>query len=174
MTTALLNKIREQDQEALADRYNGSDVRAYKSEWVITTLSRYLSPEQVDLAKTLARLQATIEGCRIVEGKVDNAANKAELAIIARMDAMRELSGYEAAARHRVKVDAAGRCVRSIAQSDHMGDLGRACGYPNPSASRRSIIRLVQLTLIALEAYRDENAAQTHPSIRAGEERACA
>lgn len=148
------DRIQELDRQARWKlRAEQGAERPRKSTWVITSLQSYLPPDQVGLAQRLAYLQATIEGCRVMDAKVDGLGNKAEIAMAARMDALQELTGYEAAARARVGSDAA-LCVRAIAESENMTVTARRCGYP--VGSHRSLRRLVQLTLEALSAYRDE------------------
>lgn len=147
----ILARANELDWE---QRREQGRTRLYRSEWLVTTLRSYLPPEHLSLAQRLAGLQATAEGCRTMDAKVD-CANGTALALEARLDAMRKLEGYLAAARVRVGSD--GRfCAEAIAQSDHMAEAMRRCGYP--PGSKGSFRRLVQLTLLHLEAYEDENA----------------
>lgn len=134
-----------------------------KSAWVIMTLRDYLPPEHVSLAHELARLQAIVEGCRVMESRVDGSGNNAEIAIAARMDAMRSITGYEAAAR-TAHGPVSAQCVRAIAESDTLAVTTARCGMA--AGSHRSVRRLVQVTLEALSAYRDANdrAANTSGS----------
>lgn len=139
--------------------------RLHKSPWLITSLQRYLPPEHVALAQRLAGFQATIEGCRTTDAKVD-CSNGAAIALDARLDAMRALEGYTQAALYRVGSDGQA-CTHAIAQSDHLAEAMRRCGYP--PGSKGSMRRLVQLTLVHLEAYEDENRDAQTPQMRAGE-----
>lgn len=148
------DRIQELDRQARwkLRAEQGAD-KPRKSTWVITSLQSYLPPEHVSLAQRLAYLQATIEGCRIMDAKVDGVGNRAEIAMASRVDAVSELNGLEAAARARVGTDGAA-CVRAIAESENMSDTARRCGYP--VGSHRSLRRLVQITMLALQEYRDE------------------
>lgn len=153
-TTPLLEQQRQEEQAALAARHNGTASRRRRSLWVIATLRNYLPPEHIEIAERLAYLQSVIEGCRVMDSKVDCVGNAVELSLAKRIDAGRELYGYERAALTRVGADAEA-AVQAIARSDTMTELLHRCGYPR--GSNGTARRLIQKTLLALEAYRDEN-----------------
>lgn len=171
MTTAAMRAI-ERDAEArrkLAweDRKAGVDKRR-QSLWVITTLRSYLPPEHVTLAHKFARLRALADGSREDREYVDGVGNGVEARLVAAMDALRELYGYEQAALHRVGADGR-QCFLAISESCHQSDTARRCGYP--VGSTRSLRKLVQLTLLRLHEYEEENIAARNPPMRPGEVR---
>lgn len=165
----ILERANALDWERVKEQ--GGRTRLYQSAWIITTLQRYLPPEHVALAQRLAKHQATVEGCRVMDAKVDCAGNSAAIALDARLDAMRALEGYVQAALTRVGSDGA-LCTRAIANSDHMAEAMRRCGYP--AGSKGAMKRLVQLTLVKLDEYEEENRAGRSPPMRPGEIRTMA
>lgn len=154
--------ILERDRQARwAEREEQGAQARRRSQWVICTLSDYLPPEHVTLAQRLAYLQGMIEGCRMVNDRVDYGGNSIDAQMARRLDAMRAFAGLEAAALNRVGSD--GRaCMRAIAEGEHATDTARRCGIPPDSRGR--LVRLVQMTLIALFEYEEENAKQKSKS----------
>lgn len=146
----LLEKDRQAQWRARAEQ---GGKRLQRSRWLIDALRDYLPPDHVALARRLAALQATIEGCRITGERVDGGANGAETAMLSRLDAAWAMTGYEAAARTRVGTDGVA-CLRAIAEGDGMGEGAQRAGYP--VGSHRSFRKLVQLTLVRLAEYDDE------------------
>ena len=157
MTTALLRHIHEQDQQALAERHNGTGTRKYTSQWAIESLKTRLPPEHVRLAHKLVEAQATAEGVRISNGERVDCGNGAEVGLHARLDAQREIAGYEQAALTRGSPQAL-LCARGIAEIDTFEQLRRRVGLPR--GSNRTLTALVQVTLIVLAAYDEDRIAE--------------
>ena len=157
MTTALLRTIHKQDQQALADRYNGTGLKLYDCEWLIMKLRHRLPLEHVTTAHHLLSLQATVEGARHLSERVDVTRNAAALATEARIDAARTLAGYEGAVASRLLTRGV-RCLRAIYEGCSMHEARRRMGYRSDAS--HPIAKLVQLTMLAAQDYRDECTAQ--------------
>lgn len=124
-----------------------------KSQWVITTLRNYLSPDEVSVAHHIAGLWATAQGAREMHDYVDG-ASPGDQHMAAQIDAMRELHRFEAAALSRVS-RAARACMWAIAESDNLAVTARRMGFH--ADARGAVKRLVQITLLALSDYWEEN-----------------
>lgn len=132
--------------------------RLYRSNWVIDTMAKYLPDDHVDLAKRLAATYARIHASGIgqaalerVEGGNSHAAQFSRTLALARK--IRAFAGFEAAALG-VGRDGFG-CLRGICAGDTQAELARRVGYPE--GSRRTLRRLVQVTLIALQDHEDDH-----------------
>lgn len=159
-----MSAILEADRQARwAERATSGGKRRYRSQWVIATLADYLPLEHVAMAERWVTLQAIVEGCRIVEGRVDHSGNRAELAMAARLDAARTLAALEVAARTRGPPMAA-YCFWSVVYGDALEATMRRCGFSRGSS--RAARRLVQLTLARLGEYEAENTQAAGPSLR--------
>ena len=127
--------------------------RARQAQWVIDTLRDRLPPEHVHLARDLQAQQAIAEGRKPADAeRVDSAGNRAESALIARLDAQSLLTGYESAVRAALR-RAGCLCLRAIVEGDSFATTIRRCGYAQNS--KRSVRELVQLTMLAASDYRD-------------------
>lgn len=153
----MLRQIAEQDQQDLADRYNGETVRLYRSQWAVESLRARLPPEHVRLAHKLAEAQATAEGVRITNGERVDCGNGAEVGLHARLDAQREIANYEQAALTRGTPQAL-LCCRGVAQLDTFEQLRRRVGLPR--GSNRTLVALVQVTMLVLEAYENDRITE--------------
>ena len=128
--------------------------RLYRGNWVIETMARYLPDDHVALAKRLASMHARThkadsrsESMERVQGGIGQAALHARMA---RLSAeIKTLTGFGAAAL-RVGRDGYG-CFRGICVGDSQAELCRRVGYPE--SSRRSIRKLVQMTMIELSDF---------------------
>lgn len=150
-TNAILEADRQARWRLRAEQ--GTD-KPRRSEWVVSRFHNYLSPEQRGTANFIVGLWETAIGVRETGERVDCAATDGRL--ITRIHAMRELHGYEQAALTRVN-DVARRCMWAIAESENMRATGLRMGFNPRSVS--AIKRLVQLTLITLAEYKEENEA---------------
>lgn len=151
-TTALLKRIAEQDQQELADRYNG-EAKRRRSEWVIDQMRRALPPDHVHLANRLMDLHATAEGIQVAGYEaVDGGGNSREGSMIARCDAMTTLNGFDAAVRSRLGANGS-RCFWAIAWGQSLAETIRACEYAR--GSHGTAKRLVQLVMMAAQDYDD-------------------
>lgn len=157
MSTALLRQIHKQDQQELADRYNGESLKLYDCEWLIMKLRHRLAPEHVATAHHLLGLQAIVEGARQISERVDDTRNGAALATDARIDAARTLAGYEGAVASRLLTRGV-RCLRAIYEGCSMHEARRRMGYRSDAS--HPIAKLVQLTMLTAQDYRDECTAQ--------------
>lgn len=132
--------------------------RIYRANWVVDTMARYLPDDQVALAKRLAatyqRIHSAGGGGMIVErvqGGDSVAAQHSRTHRLAKI--IKAFAGFEAASL-RVGRDGHG-CLRGICLGDTQAELCRRVRYPE--SSRRSIRKLVQVTLIALADHADEH-----------------
>ena len=130
--------------------------RLYRSNWVIDTMAKYLPDDQVSLAKRLAATYARIHSSGIGQAALERVQGGNSLAAqhsrtMALAVKIRAFAGFEGAAM-RVGRDGFG-CLRGICAGDTQAELGRRVGYPE--GSRRSLRRLVQVTLIALQNHED-------------------
>lgn len=127
--------------------------RHYRARWCIDTMSRYLPPDHVHLARMLADKQARVEGrgrgeiAERVQGGDNGAGREFRLAKMALT--IRELTGYGAASL-RVGLDGYA-CFRGVVLGDSQAELARRCRYPQGSV--RALRRLVQLTMEALAEH---------------------
>ena len=154
MTTALLKRIAEQDQDELAARHNGTDrpKREYETRWVIEKMRPYLEPEQYTTAFEIRDLAARAKGLRIITSERVDMGNAAEIAALSRLDAGRKLAGYHGAVEARVGAGGR-RCLRCIEEEYTLQQTITACGYAN--GSHRSVRNLVQVTMMAAQDYAD-------------------
>lgn len=150
MTAA--SRILEADRQARwrLRQEQGTD-KPKRALWVVSTLRRHLSPEDVATAHHLAGLYAITEGVREMHDAVD--AQSSDRHIVAICDAHRKLAAYEGVVRSKL-TPAAVRCMWSIAYSDDIATTARAMGF-HPK-SKGAVTKIVQLTLMALTEYRDE------------------
>jgi len=129
--------------------------RLYAAVWVIDTMRRFLPPDQVDLARTLHATQRALEarGGQNAYERVDCSPRHAEAFQRQQSANIRLLAGYEAASLYRVGGDGR-RCFLGVIEGDSQAELARRVRYPE--SSKRSLRRLVQITMEALSEYRDE------------------
>lgn len=146
--------------------------RQYAAVWVVERMRRFLPPDQVQLAHMLHANARALESTAVVSlERVDGSPKSAHDAMLKTVARYQELQGYEAAALARVGSD--GRlCFLGIIGGDGQAELARRVKYP--ADSHRSLRKLVQITLDALAAYRDENDAQASANLRPGEVRSIA
>lgn len=153
MTTALLRKIQEQDQDELAQRHNGERVRQYRSSWLIDTLHDRLPPDHRSLARWLLGQQAIAEGRKPQDlNRVDRSSNPAEAQMAGRLDAMRTLTGFERAVYVPLGRQGA-LCLRAIAWGDSFAEMMRACSFGR--GANRKAVELVQVTLMTAQDHDD-------------------
>lgn len=131
--------------------------RLYRGNWVIETMAKYLPDDQVALAKRLSaaygRIHASGGSGELVErvqGGDAIAAQQSRTQRLARV--IRAFAGFEAAALS-VGRDGFG-CLRGICSGDTQAELCRRVGYPE--GSRRTVRRLVQITMNRLQEHEDE------------------
>lgn len=135
----------------------GAQPRAHKSAWVIDKMRDRLPPEHVSLARYLAQRQAIAEGITPQDyQRVDRGGNSAEGALLSRLDAQRELAGFEGAAFANLR-NGGRLCFWAIVQGDTLAETIRRCGYA--SGSDRSVRELIQLVMLTLSDY-DEMCRQ--------------
>lgn len=154
--TAITSAILETDRQAQwRERAEQGGKRLYRSQWAIHTLRDRLPPEHVGIAERLMELQAIVQGCRIVDQRVDHGGNRAETQMARQLDAMRELAGLEAAAK---RAPAGRACFWAIADGDNLESVMRRCAIPR--GNRAAAVRCVQTLLIALGEYLNGNSVQ--------------
>lgn len=145
--------MRYAERIAEAQWQHGQSRRAHKSRWVIDTLSRYLPPDHVHLARRLMADQATAEGYKPQDyERVDGAGNGVEGALAAKLDAARKLAGFEGSI-FRVMKRGGILCFRCIVEGESLKNTITRCGYA--AGSDRSVRELVQLTLFAASDYEE-------------------
>jgi len=154
MTTKLLVRLEQQDQDELAARHNGE--RRRHSGWVIDRLRNSLPPDHRALANRILDLQAAAEGIAPSGHEpIDGGGNSREVSMHYRCDAQRKLNGYDAAVRKRLGANGS-RCFWAIAWGHTWADTMTACGYAR--GSHAMVKKLVQLTMMAAQDYADECA----------------
>lgn len=158
MTTALLRQIHRQDQVELAERHNGTRLKLYDCEWLIMKLRHRLPPEHVATAHHLLSLQATVEGARHMSERIDGTRNGAAMAVDARIDAARTLAGYEGALLSSALKARGVRCLRAIYEGCSIHEARRRFGWKSDAS--HPIAKLVQLTMLTAQEYRDECTKQ--------------
>lgn len=152
MTTKLLTQVRAQDQQELAERYNGTN-RRRRSEWVADRMRRYMPIEHWHLANRLIDLQAAAEGIKPSgHESVDGGGNGREVAMHHRCEAQRTLNGFDAAVRSRLGANGS-RCFWAIVWGNSLAETQRHCGYAR--GSHAMVKKLVQLTMMAAQDYDD-------------------
>ncbi len=148
----------------------GAEPRTHKSRWVIDKLHDRLPPEHVMLARYLVSRQAVAEGRAPREyDRVDRAGNSAETILLSRLDAQRELTGFERAIYVQLQRGGA-MCFRAIIEGDSLAETLRRCGYA--AGSDRSVRQLVQLTMLAASDH-DELRHQERERLNRDEQVQC-
>lgn len=150
-----MSRILQRDLEAQWRQRSeqGAAPRLHKSAWVIDKLRDRLPPEHVALARYLFSRQAVAEGCKPQDyDRVDRAGNSAEAALLSRLDAQRELTGYERAVYVNLQRGGA-LCFRAIVEGDTLAETLRRCGYA--AGSDRSVRELVQLVMLSASDHEE-------------------
>jgi hypothetical protein len=132
--------------------------RLYRANWVIDTMARYLPDDHVALAQRLASTHARIHSSggsseikERVQGGIGPASHHARTHKLARL--IKAFAGFEAAALGMGRVPHG--CLRGICMGDTQAELCRRVRYPE--SSRRSIRRLVQETMMAMQDHADRH-----------------
>lgn len=150
--------MRTVDRDRDADWGQGQRRRMYASNWVVVTLKRHLSPDNITLAHRLMDDWATMNSFASASAERIDCGNGEARKRDAALDAGRRLEGYAQAVRVRFGRGPAGakgsECLWSIARGDSAEDLMRACGYQRGSYG--AMVRMVQLTMSHAQDYADE------------------
>lgn len=149
--------MRTVDRDRDADWEQGQRRRLYASNWVVVTLKRHLSPDNISLAHRLMDDWATMKSYASASAERIDCGNGEARKRDAACDASRRLEGYAQAVRvrfgHGERGDKGAECLWSIARGDSAEDLTNACGYRR--GSYNAMVRLVQLTMSHAQDYVD-------------------
>jgi hypothetical protein len=160
MTTALLRQIERQDQQALADRYNGEDRRQPRRVWCVEALKPELSEQEYDAAKRAVReCILFFPGATANMDRVDMAWSDAGMA--KRMDAGHALYGLRQGVSQRCRdIRKAAMCAEWIVQLYTLQDIASAMGHWRRMGPQRTQIPdirtakpFVRLVLIGMAGY---------------------
>lgn len=160
MTTKLLEQIRADDQAELAAKHNGEGKRVYRSQWAIDAVNKRIPPEHYRLAQFVSDMQAFIEGVGSAPCERVDCGNRVEARQLSKIDAQRKLFAYEQAVLTRWDGQAV-LCLRGIAQGDSMRQMIRRVKLG--AHDKELCVELIQATLMVLQQYRDDCAADRTP-----------
>lgn len=158
MTTKLLRQIHEQDQEALAERYNG-DTRQPRRVWAVEAMKPELTEAEYEAAQRAVReCILFFPGAKASLDKVDMAWSDAGMA--SKMDAGHALFGLRQGVSKRCDFRAAPTVCEWLVQLYTLQDIAAALGYfrsmgkdrpriPDTRAARPT----VRLVLLGMTSY---------------------
>lgn len=160
MTTKLLKMVHDQDQQALADRYNGEDRRQPRRVWCVEALKPELTEQEYDAAKRAVReCILYFPGAKANMDRVDMAWSDAGMA--RQMDAGHALYGLlQGVTKRCERIGKAAQCAEWIVQLYTLQDIASAMGHwrrMGPSRDQipdvRSARPFVRLVLIGMASY---------------------
>jgi hypothetical protein len=160
MTTALLRKIQEQDQQALADRYNGEDRKQPRRVWCVEALKPELTEQEYEAARRAVReCILYFPGAKANMDRVDMAWSDAGMA--RQMDAGHALYGLrQGVAKRCSAIRKAAACAEWIVQLYTLQDIASAMGHWRRMGRERDRIPdtrtarpFVRLVLIGMAGY---------------------
>ncbi len=128
MTTKLLRQVQEQDQQELADRYNGTDARQPRRVWCAEALKPELTePEWLAAQRAVRECILFFPGAKANYDRVDMAWSDAGLA--KQMDAGHSLYGLRQGVAKRCAGRFAPICAEWIVQLHTLQDIAAALGW---------------------------------------------
>lgn len=159
MTTALLKRIQEQDQQALADRYNGETKRQPRRVWAIEALKPELEEREFEAAQRAVReCILYFPGAKANLDRVDMAWSDAGLA--RQVDAGHALYGLRQGVSKRCKATCGPNMVEWIVQLYTLQDMASSLSFwrsmgagRDPIPDTRPVRRIVQHVLISMADY---------------------
>lgn len=158
MTTKLLTQVRAQDQQELADRYNGADKRQPRRVWCAEAIKPELTEAEWEAAKRAVReCILFFPGAKANYDRVDMAWSDAGLA--KQMDAGHALYGLRQGVAKRCKARSAPNVAEWIVQLYTLQDIAAALNLWRSMGARPAIPdtrpakRVVQHVLIGMAEY---------------------
>lgn len=180
MTTKLLVQIHEQDQQALADRYNGEDVRQPRRVWVVKAICDKMTSQEGAAAEQAVRecsllFSGAIRESGMVIGSgfqiwrdestkmLTSSSEQKELRMTA---AMSKLNALKDGVARRTDADRAPECVERIVRLETAQDVAAGMGWwrkmgpgRDPIPDLRPLRPFVRCVLLAMAGYyADERA----------------
>lgn len=161
MTSALLRQIHKQDQQQLADRYNGDDAKQPRRVWAVDAMKPELDEDEYDAAQRAVReCILFFPGAKANMDRVDMGWSDAGVA--KQMDAGHALFGLRQGVIKRCKVRRAPDVVEWLVQLYTLQDIaqglnhwrGMGPGRPRIPDTRltRPIVRAVLLSMASYYA----------------------
>lgn len=158
MTTKLLRQIHEQDQEALAERYNG-DTRQPRRVWAVEAMKPELTEAEYEAAQRAVReCILFFPGAKANYDRVDMVWSDAGLA--KQIDAGHALYGLRQGVSKRCKAQCAANMAEWIVQLYTLQDMAAALSMfrqmgagREPIPDTRPVRRIVQHVLIGMADY---------------------
>lgn len=159
MTTKLLRQVAEQDQQELADRYNGETRRQPRRVWAVEALKPELGEDEYAAAQRAVReCILFFPGAKANLDKVDMAWNDAGMA--SKMDAGHSLYGLRQGVSKRCSITCAPNVVEWLVQLYTLQDVAGALGFMRQMGASRDPIpdtrpakRIVKYVLIGMAEY---------------------
>lgn len=159
MTTKLLRQIHEQDQEALAERYNGADKRQPRRVWAIEAMKPEITEAEYEAARRSVReCILFFPGAKANYDRVDMIWSDAGLA--KQIDAGHSLYGLRQGVAKRCKAQCAPNMTEWIVQLYTLQDMASALNFwrsmgagREPIPDVRPVRRIVQHVLIGMADY---------------------
>ena len=159
MTTALLKRIQEHDQQALADRYYGETKRQPRRVWAIEALKPELEEREFEAAQRAVReCILYFPGAKANLDRVDMAWSDAGLA--RQVDAGHALYGLRQGVSKRCKATCGPNMVEWIVQLYTLQDMAAELRFwrnmgagRDPIPDTRPVRRIVQHVLIGMADY---------------------
>jgi len=163
MTTKLLRQVAEQDQQELADRYNGDSKRQPRRVWAVEALKPTLSEDEYEAAQRAVReCILFFPGAKANYDRVDMAWSDAGMA--KQMDAGHSLYGLRQGVSKRCAITCAPNVVEWLVQLYTLQDIAAALGFMRqmgeksgrpPIPDTRPARRIVKYVLIGMAGYYD-------------------
>lgn len=159
MTTKLLRQVAEQDQQELADRYNGESKRQPRRVWAVEALKPTLAEDEYEAAQRAVReCILFFPGAKANYDRVDMAWSDAGMA--KQMDAGHSLYGLRQGVSKRCAITCAPNVVEWLVQLYTLQDIAAALGFMRSMGGQREQIpdtrpakRIVKYVLIGMSEY---------------------
>lgn len=174
MTTKLLRQVQEQDQQELADRYNGETKRQPRRIWAVEALKPELNEAEYEAAQRAVReCILFFPGAKANYDRVDMVWSDAGMA--KQMDAGHALFGLRQGVSKRSNYDRAPICAEWIVQLYTLQDIAEGFGWLRSKGADRPLepdmrrtrpfVRLVLMTMAdyyadcdrGIESWRGQN-----------------
>jgi hypothetical protein len=171
MSTKLLHQIHQQDQEALAARYNGEHMRQPRRIWAVQALKT-----QITEAEWFAATRAIEECGSLFEGREPGAGfqiyrdrdtgmltSGKEQSALRETQALQALYGLRQAVSKRCNATLAPNCAEWIVQRHTLQDIAIECSWwrsmgkgRDPIPDTRPVKPFVRLVLLAMAGYYED------------------
>jgi hypothetical protein len=162
MTTKLLRQVQEQDQQELADRYNGTDARQPRRVWCAEALKPELTePEWAAAQRAVRECILFFPGAKANYDRVDMAWSDAGLA--KQMDAGHALYALRQGVTKRCPITQGPNIAEWIVQLHTLQDIATALGQfrrmgpgREPIPDVRAAKPTVRLVLLGMAGYYED------------------